>query len=557
MKAPPGAGYVLVEKDTVVEMGGFGKRRKGNEEEVNEKTVFRAGSLGKTVIAMGIMSLVEAGRLDLEQPLVDVLPDVPIDNPFKETAPVRVAHLLEHSSGFDDMHFSEYYVEASMPLAEALSEFPASKTCRWRPGTYTAYSNVNYALLALIGERLSGRSWKDWIRNAVLDPLEMGRSGFGQVPAAFENAAWGWAEGKVLEENPRYRYEAALSFYTCAEDMGKMLACLTARGGNFLSKASVDRISAQDNPVDVSLGAGVKKDYVEGWELCYHTGKVDGFSAIFEWYPGQKRAFAVLFNSKIPGGVRSAALTEACRAWAMPLRKDLAEDSPVLLEEEKEGRENEKGCVALANPRNELLGKFDRLMSTLDYQRGPWTLEIGGEKYYRTKEGLLYKAGQLHVGGREGQDILVLGERFYEPCPCWRAPLLIALERALMYGSILLLLFMLFEGIRPVSWGPRTIDWGLLLGILPYWLARAAFSLLLHSSFQSLGSLSPASFSFFLITLLIPLLSLAGLYRLYSYLRRDRKAWRWGLFLPFALANAAMTAYMLSEGLVALPLWAV
>ena len=559
MEMPVGAAYVLVEEDSVVELRGVGENGRGKA--VDGGTVFRAGSIGKTVIAMAVMRMVEEGEMQMGMEVAKVLSDMQIENPYSKETPVTVEHLLEHTAGFDDMHFSEYYVDEPMDLGEALAEFPASKHCRWRPGSRAAYSNIDFAMLALLGERISGLAWKEWLKKSVLDPLQMNRSGFGLPPKELGNLSIGHVRGLPLEAPPRYRYEPSLSFYTCAEDLGKLLACLNSGDQGLISPSSIDRMrSTRTNPnlkeMGKSLGAGLQRDYVNGWEMWYHTGKVDGQSGIFELYPGQGRAFAVLYNSQPRGGVRTAALTKGCRKWAMPLRKDIPKDASVLKADSLKRADWQSTCLALANPRNEMLGKYDRLMTTVDFERGIWEAEINGERYFRTKGGGMYKAGQLHVGAVEGGGFLQVGTDYFEECPCWRAPLLRVLDRVLRCGSILLLLGMLVEAFTPRLSGKRRIDLGLLLGVVPYWLAQLGFWLLTSSDFKTLGTISPSSVAFFLLSLLIPMLALLGIFRLLIYLCRNPQSLRWGIFLPFAAANAAIAMYMVSEGLVGMRLWA-
>ena len=71
----------------------------------------------------------------------------------------RRAHVLEHTAGFDDMHFNEMYVLDSapdLPLEAVLAREPASRRVRWRPGTRMAYSNPGYAVAGLVIEKLAG-----------------------------------------------------------------------------------------------------------------------------------------------------------------------------------------------------------------------------------------------------------------------------------------------------------------------------------------------------------------------------------------------------------------
>ncbi|TMN60019.1 serine hydrolase, partial [Pseudoalteromonas piscicida] len=67
------------------------------------------GSTTKLFVAMAIMQLIEEGYFSLQSKVSELAPEINIDNPWHETSPIRVVHLLEHTAGFDDMHFKNFY----------------------------------------------------------------------------------------------------------------------------------------------------------------------------------------------------------------------------------------------------------------------------------------------------------------------------------------------------------------------------------------------------------------------------------------------------------------
>jgi CubicO group peptidase (beta-lactamase class C family) len=115
--------------------------------------------VSKSFIALAVVRLCEEGRLSLDAPLRELAPEVAFTNPWEDTYPVRVAHLLEHTTGFDDLHLKEYaFLDGS--LREALAVNPAPRTSRWSPGYYMAYSNGGYALAAYLIEKVTGERFE-------------------------------------------------------------------------------------------------------------------------------------------------------------------------------------------------------------------------------------------------------------------------------------------------------------------------------------------------------------------------------------------------------------
>ena len=105
----PGAAIAVASKDTLPWIRCFGYADKETKESVSERTLFRMASVSKSFVALGFMKLLEQGEVDLNTALRKVIPEIEINNPFGDTDPVRIVHLLEHTSGFDAAHFYEYY----------------------------------------------------------------------------------------------------------------------------------------------------------------------------------------------------------------------------------------------------------------------------------------------------------------------------------------------------------------------------------------------------------------------------------------------------------------
>ena len=170
----------ITTKDSVLFSGGFGYADLDTKRSVDESTLFRMGSITKMFVSLGIMKLVNEGKLKLDDELKKIAPEVPFQNKWESTNPVRVAHLLEHTSAFDDIKLNRMY---SLDTNEntginMMLVHKNSMICRWKPGERFAYSNPNYAILGYIIEKISGKPYNQYLTENILIPLGMMNSNF-------------------------------------------------------------------------------------------------------------------------------------------------------------------------------------------------------------------------------------------------------------------------------------------------------------------------------------------------------------------------------------------
>jgi len=177
----PGAGLALVRMSGVEWAGGVGLADREKHLPVTADTHFRAGSISKSFIASAIVQMYLDDEIDLDTPISEIASEIRIDNAWEPAHPVRVIHLLQHTAGFDDMHFNEMYNVADppdMPLEDVLKINPNSRVVRWQPGTRMAYSNPGYAIAAYLIEKITGEKYEDRIAEKIFRPVGMPTSSF-------------------------------------------------------------------------------------------------------------------------------------------------------------------------------------------------------------------------------------------------------------------------------------------------------------------------------------------------------------------------------------------
>src|SRR5262245_43666417 len=98
----PALGIALVNREGAYWVAGLGKADLKSGKPANEDTLFRIGSISKMFAALSILKLAEQGKLSLDDKVRDRAPEVEFQNPWEDSHPVRIVHLLEHTTGWDD-----------------------------------------------------------------------------------------------------------------------------------------------------------------------------------------------------------------------------------------------------------------------------------------------------------------------------------------------------------------------------------------------------------------------------------------------------------------------
>lgn len=188
----------------VASIGAAGLKNTATGERMAPDSKVHVGSVAKTVLAMGVLRLVTEGKLSLDTPVAPLLPALVIDNPWNASDPVRVRHLLAHTSGLDNIRFWQLFSmepRADTPLVAAFAGDPSLLRVKARPGSRYAYSSMGYALLGMLIEAASGKRYEHYLDTKILAPLGMADSTFefvGQDDAAADkrlatgisSAAW-------------------------------------------------------------------------------------------------------------------------------------------------------------------------------------------------------------------------------------------------------------------------------------------------------------------------------------------------------------------------------
>jgi CubicO group peptidase (beta-lactamase class C family) len=171
----PGVSVAIVHKAGPEWVTGLGTADVASGRATTADTLFRIGSTSKVFTSLSILMLTDQGKLTLDDPVHKLVPDVWFENRWESTDPVRIVNLLEHTTGWDDMHLREYAKQApdSMTLREGLEYDHHSRISRWRPGTRMAYCNSGPPVAAAIVEKFTGQRFEDFVQQNLFLPIGM------------------------------------------------------------------------------------------------------------------------------------------------------------------------------------------------------------------------------------------------------------------------------------------------------------------------------------------------------------------------------------------------
>lgn len=301
-------GYALVQGDSFTIADAVGVKSYEKNEPADRHSVYRIGSVTKSFVALGVMKLFEEGKIDLNAPLKQVFPDLPIQNPWEATHPVLVKHLLEHTAGFSDLRLADFNHDAATalpPLEEVVQATPAYWICRWPPGTRHAYSNPGYTLLGLLIEKSTGMSYVTYLEEVLLKPLGMYESDL--LGRDLSNLVYSYTPDS-LPDFPGIIFDHPAGYmHTTPADMALyarflMMGTRFPDGSYFLKPES---FASMHKPESITGANGKMLGYgkglyslLSGSHLGFgHDGGIDSYISSLAVYPSQELAYYFTITS--------------------------------------------------------------------------------------------------------------------------------------------------------------------------------------------------------------------------------------------------------------------
>lgn len=303
------SGAVLLAKgDRILYESATGSAMKADGIKNTLTTKFNLGSMNKMFTAVGIMQLVEQGKLSLNDHVSKFLDSTWLPAPLADQ--IKVSHLLNHSAGVGDF-FSEKFMEAPVAQFRSLEGYkPYVKVSKleFEPGTSWAYSNSGMLLLGAIIEKVSGQNYFDYVQENIYKPAGMEASAlrtFGGKEPSLANPDGGTKTNQAVGYLPKIdgSYEAVSNSafttgspagggYSTVDDLHRFgVALLSAK----LLKDSSKQKMFKDE-LGQSYGYGFQLSGSTEKQVVGHAGGAPGVNAVTYIFPDSEYIIVVLSN---------------------------------------------------------------------------------------------------------------------------------------------------------------------------------------------------------------------------------------------------------------------
>jgi CubicO group peptidase (beta-lactamase class C family) len=263
--------------------------------------VFRVGSVTKQFTAIAILQLMEKKQLLLSDSVQKYIRDFPAKG-----YTITIEHLLTHTSGLRDYSSIDHpdpFIQRRDFTPQFIIDHFKHHPLEFQPGTKFNYSNSNYALLGYIIEKVTGKSYHSYMKDNILEPLELSNTYFENENTIVLKRVTGYTRDRGFYEN--CDYQTISLGYACGdlmstvEDLLKWNNALAAY--KIIKKETLQKAFRPYKLTDGSFtnyGYGWFIDTYLGSKIIYHAGQVSGFIAQQKFFPDENIYAVILTNVK-------------------------------------------------------------------------------------------------------------------------------------------------------------------------------------------------------------------------------------------------------------------
>lgn len=288
----PGVALAVIKDGKVIKTRGYGLANVETNTPVTAETVFKIGSISKPIIAMGIMFLVEDGKIALDDKVSKYLEGTP--ETWKD---ITVRHLLSHTSGIirEAPGFDGARTRREADVIATAYPLPLN----FQPGDKYEYCNVGYFALAEIIHKVTGKAWGEFLSERIFQPLGMTSTRTTTFDAVIPHRAdaYAFANNKLTNARITFAVRPSGAFLSTLSDLIKLEAALNGKG--FLKpetrKAMWTPFRFNDGK-DSMYGLGWRIEEINGIKRIGHGGNLDGFKSFYARFVNEGLSIIVMTN---------------------------------------------------------------------------------------------------------------------------------------------------------------------------------------------------------------------------------------------------------------------
>ena len=575
----PAVGIALVDESGPVWIDAIGKADLESDTDANADSMFRIGSTSKMFVSLAVLKLVEEGRLSLDDKVADLAPDIKFENQWEDTDPIRIVHLLEHTTGWDDIHLPEYAHNVYPPvsLKEALDFHPHSRKSRWKPGTRMSYCNAGPAVAAYIVQKVTGEDFEDYVRDKFFLPMGMETMTYRLSDDFKVRGVTLYANDQEPQAYWHINTRPTGSINASPTDMAKFLQFYVNRGAiDGLQLISPDSLARMERVESTNAArAGQAAGYGlsnyssshKNWVYRAHNGGVLGGLTDFAYLPEAKRGYVVMINSDdVPSLFDIVDLVRDFQT------RDLQPPSAEAAQEATDEHRRIEGVYHPINSRQQVGYFLDRVLGVYRLQFKDGKLEVApvlgddADVYFPVST-TLYAAEETGMTALSIADdplagpVVHVGNLVLKPVPAVLAYGQLAI--AALWGLVIATSFLYF-----LIWGIRRlrskIPPGPTIGIRLWPLLASAmivgvvvlFSVAMADPFARLGAPSFYTITIMVFTILFAFFAALGVTVAIEARQLPMNRWNYWYSTVSSCTHLVVAAYLFWFGIIGLRIWA-
>jgi CubicO group peptidase (beta-lactamase class C family) len=341
-----GCAALVARNGQIIYKKGFGMANLELSVPMQPDMVFRIGSITKQFTAVAILQLMEQGKLSLQDEITKFIPDYPT-----QAYKITIEHLLTHTSGiksYTNVPEFQKYIRTDMKPEEVINMFK-NLPMEFAPGTKYNYNNSGYFLLGYIIEKVSGKTYQQYIEENFFKPLGMTSSLYGSDSKIVRNRASGYQpDGDGVKNadmmSMTLPYSAG-SIQSTVEDLFKWNQAVHAY--KLVKKETIEKAFTEYKLAD---GKGTKYGYgwmfyeVQGSPTIEHGGAINGYLTNAIYLP-KEDVFVAVFSNNNAKSPALGSLLMAGIAIGKPYNRTEITIDEATLEQYKGIYENEEGVL--------------------------------------------------------------------------------------------------------------------------------------------------------------------------------------------------------------------